>query len=271
MAYTKTTWTPRQGTNLNKFTKSSETAASVILTNAPDAISQQGTPFSANNMNHIEQGIADAHTDIEGLKATVGMQVTNGNGLSLASGVLAMATASASAAGAMSSADKAKLDGVATGANNYTLPAATASALGGVQVTAGNGLSLASGVLAMAAASASAAGAMSSADKAKLDKTSEVTASSFGSSSGYVKYGNGLIIQWGRFYLSDTSVYTISFPITFSNIPFLITCISRQQSDGTPQGFFGIREIRNASFTGAVVSSTDYVLKSYTNWIAIGA
>ena len=34
----------------------------------------------------------------------------------------------------MSSADKTKLDGIATGANNYTLPAATSSTLGGVKV-----------------------------------------------------------------------------------------------------------------------------------------
>lgn len=33
----------------------------------------------------------------------------------------------------MSAADKDKLDGIAENANNYTLPAATASALGGVK------------------------------------------------------------------------------------------------------------------------------------------
>ena len=38
------------------------------------------------------------------------------------------------AAGSMSSADKTKLDGIATNANNYTLPKATATALGGVEL-----------------------------------------------------------------------------------------------------------------------------------------
>ena len=42
-------------------------------------------------------------------------------------------TATSSANGLMSAADKAKLDGIAENANNYTLPAATASALGGVK------------------------------------------------------------------------------------------------------------------------------------------
>ena len=42
-------------------------------------------------------------------------------------------TASTTVDGLMSAADKAKLDGIALGANNYTLPVATASALGGVK------------------------------------------------------------------------------------------------------------------------------------------
>ncbi len=75
--------------------------------------------------------------------------------------------------GLMSAADKTKLDGVAAGANKYTLPAATASALGGVKVTTGNGLNNASGTISMAAASQSAAGAMSAADKTKLDGVAE--------------------------------------------------------------------------------------------------
>ena len=64
-----------------------------------------------------------------------------------------------SSAGLMSAEDKAKLDGVATGANNYTLPAATQQDLGGVRV--GSGLNVADGTLSvpgMGAASTSAAG-----------------------------------------------------------------------------------------------------------------
>lgn len=53
--------------------------------------------------------------------------------------------ATTSVNGLMASADKTKLDGIATGANNYTLPTASASVLGGVKV--GTGLSIASGVL----------------------------------------------------------------------------------------------------------------------------
>lgn len=68
------------------------------------------------------------------------------NGLSLSGQELQLALATTSAAGAMSSADKSKLNGIAANANNYTLPKASASTLGGIKV--GNNLSIdANGVL----------------------------------------------------------------------------------------------------------------------------
>ena len=51
-------------------------------------------------------------------------------------------TVTTSAAGLMSATDKAKLDGIAEKANNYTLPAASSSTLGGVKV--GSNISVAS-------------------------------------------------------------------------------------------------------------------------------
>ena len=51
--------------------------------------------------------------------------------------------ATTSAAGLMSSADKAKLDGIAANANNYSLPTATEDTLGGVMI--GTGLSMQTG------------------------------------------------------------------------------------------------------------------------------
>ena len=64
MAYTKTNWTARQGTSLNRFLKTEETENSVVLTNEPTQITEPGTPFSTENMNHIEDGIEDAHEAI---------------------------------------------------------------------------------------------------------------------------------------------------------------------------------------------------------------
>lgn len=53
--------------------------------------------------------------------------------------------ATTSADGLMSSIDKSKLDDIAAGANNYTLPTATASTLGGVKI--GSGLTVTNGIL----------------------------------------------------------------------------------------------------------------------------
>ena len=53
--------------------------------------------------------------------------------------------ATASEPGLMSSSDKVKLDTIEAGANNYTLPTATDSVLGGVKV--GNGLAISNGTL----------------------------------------------------------------------------------------------------------------------------
>ncbi|MCL2762239.1 MAG: hypothetical protein FWD36_03400, partial [Treponema sp.] len=61
MAYQKTEWKARQGSTLKRFEKSQETSKSVILNNAPTEITEPGTPFSAANMNKIEEGIHEAH------------------------------------------------------------------------------------------------------------------------------------------------------------------------------------------------------------------
>ena len=68
-------------------------------------------------------------------------------------------------------AEKTKLAGIDAGANNYTLPTATASALGGIKVGANLAIDSSTGVLSgdYSAATTSAAGLMSSTDKAKLD------------------------------------------------------------------------------------------------------
>ena len=72
-----------------------------------------------------------------------------GSYLTISNGVLSgnYSAASQSAAGLMSAADKKKLDGVATNANNYSLPTASSSTKGGIKV--GNNLSISNEVLSM--------------------------------------------------------------------------------------------------------------------------
>lgn len=57
--YKRRVWKARSGVKLNRFTKSNETSSSVELTQNPESISISGTPFTADAMNNIEQGVAN--------------------------------------------------------------------------------------------------------------------------------------------------------------------------------------------------------------------
>jgi hypothetical protein len=93
--------------------------------------------------------IAHVHGDGAMYFAHAGNWVRLGNH----SDITSYSNATTSADGLMSSADKTKLDGVATSANNYTLPTASSSTLGGIKI--GSGLSIdGSGVVTASAGSA---------------------------------------------------------------------------------------------------------------------
>lgn len=125
--------------------------------------------------------------------------ITNSNGTGFT-----LPAATSTLAGLLTAADKSKLDGIAAGANNYSLPTASAGTIGGIRV--GSGLSIdGSGVLSssggvanlsvgtitpttvginnsngtgvtLPAVTTSAAGVMSSADKTKLNAYPTISA-----------------------------------------------------------------------------------------------
>lgn len=104
-------------------------------------------------------------TNVTGLQSALDGKSDTGHTHSLAT---------TTTAGHMSGADKSKLDGIASGANNYLLPTASASELGGVKV--GSNLTITDGVLSAtdtnttySAATTSTSGLMTPTDKVKLD------------------------------------------------------------------------------------------------------
>ena len=106
--------------------------------------------------------------------STITLKGSDGSTQTVSDSNTTYSAATQSANGLMSSADKTKLDGIATGANNYSLPTASSSTLGGVKV--GTNLSISNGVLSATdtkynAATTSAAGLMSANDKIKLNST----------------------------------------------------------------------------------------------------
>ena len=81
---------------------------------------------------------ADSATDtltlVAGSNVTITPDATNDK-ITIASKDTTYSVATTSTNGLMSSTDKSKLDGIAAGANKYTLPTASSSTLGGVKTT----------------------------------------------------------------------------------------------------------------------------------------
>ena len=132
--------------------------------------------------------------------ASQGVTYTAGDFIDIDSNHVISATyqaATDSASGLMSATDKAKLDGIEAGANDYSLPVATDSVLGGVKI--GGGLSISDGVVStdtIPDATTSTSGLMSAADKTKLDGLSPYTLPAATTSTlGGVKVGSGLSVD----------------------------------------------------------------------------
>lgn len=78
MAYEKQTWEARLGVGLNKFTDYN-TGSTLVLTSTPDSITQEGTPFTADRMNHMENGIESAATVADNAAASASNAQTTAN------------------------------------------------------------------------------------------------------------------------------------------------------------------------------------------------
>lgn len=73
MAYSKTTWSDRNVQYPNRYSKTGETSGEVTLTASPGTVTAAGTALSAANLNKMETGIGDAHSDIDSQFALIWM------------------------------------------------------------------------------------------------------------------------------------------------------------------------------------------------------
>lgn len=128
-----------------------------LISAAIDALID-GAPATYDTLKEISDWIATHQSEYEALIAAIAGKVdkVEGKGLSTED---------------YTTAEKTKLAGIEAGANNYTLPTATANALGGIKVGANLAIDSSTGVLSgdYSAATTSAAGLMSATDKSKLD------------------------------------------------------------------------------------------------------
>ena len=123
--------------------------------------------ITVDSSGHVSAATAVAKSDITGLG--IPAQDTT------------YSAATTSTAGLMSATDKAKLDGIAEGANNYTytLPNATSSTLGGVKV--GTNISVSSGAISVANGSTSTKGVV------QLSSATNSTSTSLAATASAVK------------------------------------------------------------------------------------
>lgn len=119
--------------------------------------------ITTNNLGHVTSATEVTKTDITKLGipsentdtnttytlsksgSTITLSGSDGTSSSIADADTTYSEVTSSASGLMSAEDKSKLDGIAANANNYTLPTASASTLGGVKI--GSGISISNGVI----------------------------------------------------------------------------------------------------------------------------
>ena len=97
-----------------------------------------------------------------------------------------------------------------------------------------------------------------------------VTKSKFTSDGGYIKYSNGLLIQWGKVQILSTAAKEIKFPIEFTSLPTLTVVPVRQSDDGVPRGDMRARKLTTRLFKCEITNDEVYTIDSYAHWIAIG-
>lgn len=104
-------------------------------TTAAEALTKLGLTATATELNYCDGATSNIQTQLNGKAST--------------------SAATQSAAGLMSVADKKKLDNIAPNANNYTLPTADSSTLGGVKI--GSNINVSSGTISITKANVTAA------------------------------------------------------------------------------------------------------------------
>jgi hypothetical protein len=248
------TWTIRKTASTNDITNLSvATQTTNGLMSATDKTKLDGIEANANNYS-----LPSATASVRG-GVTIGSNISlSGDTISVSNSNVQNAlgfnpaprdAATQSAAGLMSAADKKKLDGIASNANNYSLPAATGSVRGGVKV--GSNISLSGDTISLAKANVTNAlgytppttnttystgtasysgitklytnvgdntdGTMTQkAIKAIVGTGGGIVAASL-STNGYVKFANGWIVQWGKYAITSSNWKEYSFPIAFSD------------------------------------------------------
>lgn len=234
--------------------------------------------------------------DLVVTRKNVGEIVTDGTVIWIVRKFADTTDATTTTNGLMSASDKAKLDGIANNANNYSLPAATGSTRGGV--TVGSNISLSGDKISINSSNITNAlgytppttnttystgtasysgttklytgvgdntdGTMTQkAIKAIVGTGGGIVAASL-TTNGYVKFADGYTIQWGTVAGSSSGI-PFTFPIAFSSEVYGIQGISKSSTFSSVPASF---DKSKTSLTG---SSAGFKGGSGTiSWFAYG-
>ena len=156
---------------------------------AKDTLGVEHTIFPQTNISAVQGLQTELNKIIKAISTSGGtITLTKNDGTTLTATI---GTATTSADGLLSKTDKTKLDGIATGANNYSLPTATSGVLGGVKI--GNNITNSGGTISLSSANVVSALGFT---PPKQDTTYTLTTAS-ASTLGGIKVGSGLSISNG--------------------------------------------------------------------------
>ncbi|MBR3745431.1 MAG: hypothetical protein IKN27_00535, partial [Selenomonadaceae bacterium] len=190
-------FTDAQKTKLNNLASITAAGDNVTITNG--TIKSANTTYSNATTTTAGLMSADDKKKLNNLASitSAGTNITiSGGKISATDTTYSDATTSKS--GLMSASDKTKLNGIAAYANNYTLPTASSSTLGGVKI--GSGIAVSSGVISVPTVTSSANGLMTSSDKKKLDSLASITSAGEG-----ITISGGTISRSNEFSTIDAS------------------------------------------------------------------
>ena len=86
------------------------------------------------------------------------------------------------------------------------------------------------------------------------------------SKNGYIKFNNGLLIQWGEVRSSNTREHVVTFPIAYTTLYTVVATYYNNSNDNTKE--WNIRYEKNTGFS--IKKNTNEGAESGCNWIAIG-
>lgn len=168
--------------------------------------------------------------------ASQGVTYTAGDHINISSSNVISATydvATSSDPGLMSTSDKTKLDGIESGANNYELPTASASNLGGVKV--GSGLSInVEGALSadtIPEATTTTSGLMSATDKTKLDSV-ETGANAYSLPTAASNVKGGIMVGSGLTIDATTAVLSTNISDATTSTSGLMSSVDKTKLNG---------------------------------------